>query len=372
PAPGVDDRRRAELERGLAKLRSDRQRERGRRTLFGLALIALVVLSSALGWWVGADSRAEAAAQTQARPDELRQEIRDAAEHHRWIHPSREQPDAATAYRLLIELESLELDAASDTGQQLRREIAGQLLAYGDAYWDTPGGRHFAREFYAYALVFDPIQPRARERAGLSQTAAAALRERAASGAFDAYELEAVAPLLALAEPDEQERLEALVAISEQRDQLPTSVAVSIEQLLDQLDPHPVEAGSSRHATGSTGSIGLDGSAGLAGLAGLASAEPDAAIADAALVEDRSTPKPEPHPATRSPAEAAELTRDGDIAYHAGHRDDAERLYQRSLELDGKNLDALIGLHRLSFDRSDFNAALTYARRAQSLRPKRG
>jgi tetratricopeptide (TPR) repeat protein len=362
PAPEVDDAHKRELERGLAGLRRDRQRERGRQTLLGLALVSLVAVSSTLGWWVGAEARAEAAAEAEAEVEALNREIRAAADQHHWLHPSRDRPDSATAYRLLLELERLEIDAAADVSRQLRAEIAAQLLSLGDSYWDVDGGRHFAREFYAYALVFDPNSTRAHERAGLSQSAAAALRERAASGDFDAHELAAVAPLTVLAEPDDRVRLGALQAMAGERDRLPTSVAISIDQLIDDLErEHLVtEAPAPTHALGSAP----------------VESETEAAIDEESAASD---PEPialklspaEPSP-TRASAEANELALAGDSAYQSGLRDEAKRLYQRSLALDGNNLAALIGLHRLSFDRGEFKDALTYAKRAQTLRPKRG
>src|SRR5690606_20903269 len=151
-------------------------------------------------------------------------------------YPTAQEPEATTAYRLLLELEAFDSDAAERAGQELRDEFALGLLQLGDGYWDRPGGRSFARDFYAQVLVFDPDQPRALERAGLSPTASAALRTRAATGKFDSTELQAVAPLTSLAKPDERERLEGLVTITTDADELPASVAASLDRLIEDLE----------------------------------------------------------------------------------------------------------------------------------------
>jgi tetratricopeptide (TPR) repeat protein len=81
---------------------------------------------------------------------------------------------------------------------------------------------------------------------------------------------------------------------------------------------------------------------------------------------------PEPAPKPDASAIAKQLAAEGDAAYKAGEREEAERLYQRCLARDANNLDALVGLHRLSFDRGHFKDALAYAKQALALQPKRG
>jgi tetratricopeptide (TPR) repeat protein len=356
PAPPVE--RRPMLELGLDNLRRNQQRERARRTLFGFALASLIAISSALGWWIGAEARSDAVAQAKADVEALREAVRQAANERRWVYPSAEQPEETTAYGLLLELESLDVDAAHDVGQQLRQELANQLLAHGDAYWNKPGGRSFAREFYAHVLVFEPDNARALARAGLSRSAVAALRERAATGQFDEFELDAMAPLAALTEPDEQARLKALVEISEDPEQLPSSVALSIDQLIAGLrGDQPKQAGEPLEYVIDPVEI---------------TAEPFAVADDVELEQAPSESSSKPAPSKKSArAEAAMLATQGDEAYESGQRDEAERLYQRSLQLDGDNLAALIGLHRINFDHGQFKDALAYAKQALALRPKR-
>jgi tetratricopeptide (TPR) repeat protein len=158
-----------------------------------------------------------------------------------------------------------------------------------------------------------------------------------------------------LTEPDERTRFKKLVALSDGPEPLPASVAVSIDHLIEGLGHQlpDVTSDTPDHAIGS------------------------AAIGLTAIGEAGSELEPEPEPSepvqkTDRSAEAKRLAAEGDSAYKAGKRNEAERLYQRSLALDGNNLDALIGLHRLSFDRGDFKDALTYAKQALALRPKRG
>ncbi|HVI01597.1 MAG TPA: hypothetical protein VM869_22935, partial [Enhygromyxa sp.] len=333
-------------------------RERSRRTMFVLALASLIAISCGLGWWIGAEARAEAMAQAKSDVEALREAVRQAASERRWVYPSPEQPGETTAYGLLVQLESHEIDAARDIGQQLRAEIAAQLLAHGDSYWDKPGGRSFAREFYANVLVFEPDNARALERAGLSRSALDALRERAATGDFDAFELDAMAPLAALSHPDRRARIEALVEISSDPEQLSAGVRTSIDRLIEELDPsHPHVAPEPPTQAAIASSVGLP--------------PQDAAAIEPAPERPESRPKPTPLDKQAARTEAATLASSGDDSYRAGLRDEAERHYQRALELDGDNLAALVGLHRISFDRGHFKDSLTYAKQALALRPKR-
>src|SRR5690606_17262499 len=161
---------------------------------------------------------------------------KSAAADKRWVYPPIDYPEAATAYRLLLELEAFDVEDAERIGQDLRDEFATNLLQFGDAYWDRPGGRGFAREFYAQVLVFDPDHPLARERSGLSPSGSSVLRERAASGRFEAHELLAVAPLAALAEADADARLARLELLAEDLDRFPASIGSSLRLLVDDLE----------------------------------------------------------------------------------------------------------------------------------------
>ena len=353
-APAVLEPRRRKLEHGLARLR--RAHERARLLRAAVALLALVLLGvgAAFGWWVGARNRAEIIAQREAELAELRGQVRDAAEQRAWVYPPLAEPEAETAYALLLELEALELDDAEVVGRALRDELASELLAYADHYWDQPGGRGFAREFYAHTLVFDPDQPRARARAQVSPIALLQLRERAVSGAFEPGELSALAPLIALAEPDQRQRLDALVELYADADALPSSVAASLDQLIDELE---------RQVPGPTPPSPVE--------------EP--AVAGPVVTAPEHAPEPDPTPdpdpvddSSAARARAAALAERGDKAFRAGERDEAERLYQRAIELDRRCLAALTGLHRIHFDRGGFKDALRYAERALAVRPNRG
>jgi tetratricopeptide (TPR) repeat protein len=58
-------------------------------------------------------------------------------------------------------------------------------------------------------------------------------------------------------------------------------------------------------------------------------------------------------------------------AYHSGQFDEAARLFHRALEHDMNNVDALVGLHRISYDRAQYRDARRYVEGAARLRPKR-
>jgi len=362
PAPALGDDRSRKLEQGLANLRRDRQRDRARRSLIAAAIVSVVALSAGLGWWAGADSRAAVVAQVEADLAALRVQAQRAGSAQRWIYPTAQQPDASTAYRLLLELESLDIADAKEIGQELRREFSTGLLEVADSYWDRPGGRGFAREFYAQVLVFDPDQARALERSGLSRTATSALRQRAASGKFDAQELVDVAPLEILAQPDSQARLAGLVTIHADAEQLPASVAASLDRLIEDLERElPEGAVQVSRADGQRGSMPDQAER----------AEPTDAPLENTDAEPLETKQAEPSDTARNRSESAALASRAKSAYLAGHGNEAERLYHRSLELDGSSAAALLGLHHLHFDRGNYKDALAYAKKARALQPNR-
>jgi tetratricopeptide (TPR) repeat protein len=358
PAPKVDEKRRQRLEQGLTLLREDAQRSRRKRMFLGAALASLVGLSAAVGWIAGAESRAEAAAQLEAELHALREQIREAAQAGRWIYPLVEQPEDETAYRLLQKLEALGSPQALEMGRQLRSEIAADLVRLGDAYWNREGGESYAREYYAQAQLFQPDEPHARQRSGLSPARAEILGERAATGEFETYELEAAEPLVALAATDEQSVIAALDALDTSR--LSATNAAAIDRLrgVDHNDQDRVML-AVRH--GGAPIIGEP----------ISSQDAATAVEPAPANEAHDDAKPEPI-AGRDRSTAKTLVTSGKAAYQTGDLDEAKRAFHRALAADGSNLEALIGLHRIHFDRGDFKDALTYAKKALTLRPKRG
>jgi tetratricopeptide (TPR) repeat protein len=83
------------------------------------------------------------------------------------------------------------------------------------------------------------------------------------------------------------------------------------------------------------------------------------------------TEGPEPQPRKHDGAKAKTIVVSAATAYEAGNDRDAETLFHQALGHDRRNVEALVGLHQIHFDRGEWRQALDFARRAASLRPKR-
>ena len=120
-----------------------------------------------------------------------------------WVYPEATTPEQ-TALRAVAALRGLEgeLDEPGEQqAAQLGLEFGDTLARLGDQYWDAQGGRVFARDFYAQALLFDISIERAQSRSGFLPAELADLRGRAEQGDFSAAELEAADELVELAAP---------------------------------------------------------------------------------------------------------------------------------------------------------------------------
>jgi hypothetical protein len=377
PVPEVEPKRRARLERELARLRANRRR-RGR----GLVLALGFAASVAIGVYV--ESRAALEQATQRQVLVLDDRARAAASDQRWVYPPASAPEAETAYRVLLELEALPGELASSSGARLRGEFRDTLLELGDEFWDRAGGRSVAREFYAQALVFDPSEPRAQARAGLSRTALEGLRNDAATLGFESGELVAVAPLAALAADEPEVRAERLAALREEVDALPLSSAVQIERLVEEFgEPEVTPLASEARSLEPELSEALAMVTPPAELAPVEQAPVELPPVELPPVEQAPV---EQGPVEQAPVEtdtkvvthevdrkaAKQLVGQAEQAYASGKSSEAERLYHRALEQDRNSVAAIVGLYDLHFDRAEFRDALGYAKRALALQPKQG
>lgn len=173
-----------------------------RRRIVAIAAIAATVMGGS-AWWL--DARRPTELQL-AHVDALTSSARIEAGAGRFIYPSPNDPDEPTAYIHVMQLEGLD-GAAAEIGraraQELRHEFAEHLVARADAIWSEPGGDLLAVDLYAAALVFDPNDPNARQRAGLTPGQVAGLGARAAELSFTASELDAAQDFSALARSEE-------------------------------------------------------------------------------------------------------------------------------------------------------------------------
>jgi tetratricopeptide (TPR) repeat protein len=291
---------------------------------------------------------------------------RAAAARALYLYPPPEEPEARTAYVEVLELETLERELGKDAVQAanaLREEFGGTLVRLGDRYWDRPGGRPFAIDYYIAALVFDPTQATARERAPITAGMLAELQRKASTLDFDAVELSASEPLLALAEDDEDERVRKLEQLGDKADEHGVQGGLRIQKLLeDEGVDSKVAAAKARkpvRKAGGTPSVAIEDELGVpvaAALDGDGSAEAGGA--------DKVAP--------RETQRSAELVTQGLSALRSGQRKKAETLFHRALDQDHRSHRALDGLAQVHFADADYDKAVQYGKRAVGVAPGRG
>jgi tetratricopeptide (TPR) repeat protein len=242
----------------------------------------------------------------------------------------------------------------------------------GDRYWDFEGARPFAYEYYASALVFAE-NDHARSRTGLTPAGLERLRARAAKADFTELELLATEPLVALANPDPEARVEELEALREE--QIPASVAASLDRVLahpehkdERLALAPGTTGGEEHELHGAG---VD--SGILGTTG-----DDTGGTTGAPVEAGDDAEPEskggssdPPRSRRDPTTARRLVSQAAAADEIGNRQQAEALYNRALEADPRNVDALDGLASIAFRRSRYAESAKRLERAVKLGPRK-
>jgi hypothetical protein len=164
-----------------------------------------------------------------------------------YVFPPLAQPKAETAYMAVRELEQLDDPSgwAQDTADELRRRFADQLVERADASFDDAEARLLALELYTAALVFDPRQPRALERARVPGWLVADLGQRAENGALRDDEL-ALAELVRIngneSASDHRDAPLATARLREEVAELPASLRLQLAGPLSRLrdEPPPV------------------------------------------------------------------------------------------------------------------------------------
>jgi tetratricopeptide (TPR) repeat protein len=278
-----------------------------------------------------------------------------------YLYPPPDEPATRTAYVEVVELEGLAEElgkGATTAGEELRQELAGTLVRLGDQYWDREGGRAFAVDYYIQALVFDPTQEVARKRAATTPGMLTELRRKAASLDFEAAELSASEPLLALAEPDDTERVRKLEEIGKKDDELGVQTNVRIEKLLEDESVKVADAGTKTRKPPAR----KPDPAPMEALEELEVA--DDAAADGA--------PDEPVVGAKGAERSNEYVTQGLAALRSGQRRKAETLFHRALGHDHRNHRALDGLGQMHFDQGDYDQAVQYGKRAVDAAPGRG
>ncbi len=348
-------------------------------------------LASALG--VGAVAfamRPPLTDELRAGVDTLANEARAAAARSYYVYPAPDDETALTAYRKVLELEELD-GAADDLGQaqadDLRDEFAGTLSRLGDRYFERPGGKAFAADYYAAALIFDPDDEHARERTTLTPGELSRLRLAAANGEFSAAELAAAASLAVLAVEDEQERHDKLVALYSAEQAPSLSTATRLDALLGQQNQDAIAQAAtprrSRRRPRPPSAARRAKSSGDAVAAAEPEPEPLASASDPATGDTAgaaAAPSPDaspdgqtstPQPAVRDPAKAKTLAKRGVSAMDKGRFAESEALFHRALGHDRRNASALGGLARLLFETSRYHESVQFGLKAIRAAPRR-
>jgi tetratricopeptide (TPR) repeat protein len=298
----------------------------------------------------------------RARIDARAEEALVAASRTFYVAPPPGEPDAATAYGKVLELEAITgpaADLADARAADLREQIAAGLVNLGDKYWDVAGARPFAVEYYLWARTFDPNHPRAVERSGMTASAFDRFREKARSGSWSLGELQALGLVSALADDDVERRQQRTLAAHADASQLGISQHLDLDQALRgagiQLPEKPAQPPPEPEP-------------------------PPEPPPPEPVPED--TPEVEPAPpadserpkrtlrSDRDPAKAKQFAEQGVAALQAGRRSEAESLFHQAIFYDNRNARALMGLSDIYFDTGAKQKAVQFAELAVEAAPQ--
>ncbi|MCA9699512.1 MAG: protein kinase, partial [Myxococcales bacterium] len=321
--------------------------------------------------------------------DALTNDARAAGSKTLWVYPPESDPGAATAYQKVVALEGLEGTAdepGDDRAAELRTEFFDTLTVLGDRYWDIPGARGFARDYYAMAHLFNPEDQKSRDRSGRTDGELADFRARAAEGEFTEAELSAARWLDVLAEEDKDvanKKFEDLMAqdMSGDGSVMVAGRGISAARGAGLVVPKQALVPEVADSAGEDPDAGGEDTAGEE--AGEEAGE-DAGDETGDEASDtggktgrktgRKTGKGGDDEAlggaTRDPAKAAELAEKGMEALRAGRRDEAKGLFNQAISYDRGNAMALMGLSDVYFDTGSDQKAVLYAEKAVTASPK--
>ncbi len=342
--PDVEPMRREKL---MPLLVDPRDRARARPSWFASAVAGIALL---LVGGIGATWLSERASEPSAIHDAALG-ARAAAARASFVYPPADAPDEPTAYRFISELETIvgpDAPAAREEASRLRGELSATLVRLGDEYWDRPGGRDFARSYYAQALLFAPSHAHARARASATDEEIEALAAKSSTAGFTGDELLAAEPLQVLAETDEQLRERKLDDYQERRRQRMAQIDRDLSQLTlpDAVEEPPRPAAAAR------------------------APRPTAPPVAAAGIVVPAEPPTQPKAIARDPQTASRRASAGVAARRRGHLAEAQRSFEQALAHDRKNLVAMAGLRDVFFDRGDYGRAVQYGEKAIDLAPR--
>jgi tRNA A-37 threonylcarbamoyl transferase component Bud32/TolA-binding protein len=337
PLPDVDEERRERLLREMPDPRLPERRGQSR-WFWPTASVLAVALMLGAGWyWSPSRQLTE---YEQERIEEISDDSRAAAAKFLFVYPPADDPNGATAYAYVQQMEAVEgpeAKFARKRAADLRREFADTLIRLGDNYWAQDGGQTFAEDYYAQALVFDPKNEHAGSRVAMTRGSIDALREKVDKQAFTQADLVKAEPLVVLAEEDPVERQQKLVELEKKEEERAQHRKEKLARL----------ASSGSEERPKTKPL----------------PKPEAA--------PPAPPPVQPPPTAGDPVAADQLVKSAKQAMRVGQGAQAENLFKQAIEQEPKHAKALIGLSDLNFARGDFKQAASFAERAVRVRPKR-
>ena len=346
--PPVEGARRDRL---LRRMPDPTRIEAGGRTKLWVGASALALALGAGAWWIAAEP---AGAASEQAVEDLTHEAHAAAAKSYFVYPPGAAPQTPTAYTKVLELERLDgggNDDAQTRADQLRIEFSETLVRLGDQYWEREGGRPFAIDYYAAALMFDGGLGRARERVTMTPGELTTLRQKAEDRDFTAAELEASDALIVLADPDPEERLRRLEAL--QADPKRSAMASArLSAFIDVESAHTVRRSkpSKREPV-----------------------EPDEAptATPPDLGTEAPVETPEPVGKANDREEAKALSEKGNAALRRGDVGRARKLFEMAISADPRFAAAHDGLGRAHFHRGAYAEAARVGAKAVRMAPRR-
>ena len=282
-----------------------------------------------------------------------------------FVYPPTEDASAPTAFKVVTQLEAAVGRTARARALELRTEFADTLIRLGDRYWEREGGRPFALDYYAQALVFDPRRERAAQRASMTPGELRDLRNKATTGAFSKHELEAVEPLAALAKADGPDSEDAIAVLEEEQEKRSVASRARIARLAKR---------AKRRKRKRAKSEALEVAREAEPPTTPPTEPPSRSAADAEPVDVEPSNDREAKAQARqaNKALARSRTAEGDALRQKGALRAAATKYAAALAADARYAPAHAGLARVHYDEGQYALAARKAKNAVRLAPRKG
>ncbi|PCC70797.1 Serine/threonine protein kinase [Nannocystis exedens] len=378
PLPDIDPERRAAL---LARMPGS-QSEQAEKRRWVLPVVAAVGAAVVTAVVLMLTSAPEVTPEEQEQIEKLSRIARQAASIGHYVNlPEDGGPTALLKVKELEAVEGSGERLADERGEELRKEFSNQLLTIGDKFWDTEGTRSLSRDYYAWALAFDPKSERALTRAARSQAEIDDYVKRAEAGTLSPGEKASGEIAVALIQPDVKKREASFKkAIAKARTEAPLSAQTAIldvargagvavepeaapptEKEPEAEPPKQVEAPPEPAEPEAVETPEPSGAKPKSGKGGKKREQ-----------EDPGDDELPDAPVKRDPAKATEIAGQGKAALASGRRDEAESLFNQAISYDRRNAEALIGLSDIYFDRGSADKAQRFAEKAVAVAPNNG